>query len=152
VFICDRVPHRVELARRIGVDVAVRSSKELIEAVLDETRGRGADVVLEAAGDRETVNAALAMARPGGTVVQIGLPAEINMPVDLHIAMAKELRIQTLKRSNHCAEKAIRLMEAGAIPDLLITHRIPLEQTPDAFEMLANYRDGVGKIVIEIAR
>jgi threonine dehydrogenase-like Zn-dependent dehydrogenase len=31
-----------------------------------------------------------------------------------------------------------------------VTHCLPLEKTPDAFEILAAYADGVGKVIIEI--
>jgi threonine dehydrogenase-like Zn-dependent dehydrogenase len=55
-----------------------------------------------------------------------------------------------VKRSNHNARAAIELLESGRISGKLITHRLPLEQTPAAFETLAHYADGVGKVVIEI--
>ena len=149
VIICDPVEHRIGLARRMGATLAV-SSTRFIDAVADETSGRGADIVLEAAGTANSINAAFTVARPSATVVQIAITSEIEVPLELHIAMAKELAIQTIKRSNHCAAKAIRLIQSGIFPDALITHALPLECTPAAFEMLAGYRDGVGKIVIEI--
>ena len=64
--------------------------------------------------------------------------------------MAKELNIQTVKRSNHNAHGALELMESGRIGDQIVTHRLPLEKTPEAFEILAEYAGGVGKVVIEI--
>ena len=39
---------------------------------------------------------------------------------------------------------------AGRIPTTLLTHSLPLEQTPKAFEMLTHYTDGVGKAVISV--
>ena len=48
-------------------------------------------------------------------------------------------------------DTAIGLLAAGRVPDALVTHRIPLERTPEAFETLAGYADGVGKVIIEIA-
>jgi hypothetical protein len=30
-----------------------------------------------------------------------------------------------------------------------VTHRVSLEQAPEAFQMLAEYRDGVGKLAVE---
>ena len=64
--------------------------------------------------------------------------------------MAKELNIQTVKRSNHNAHGAIELMESGRIGERMVTHRWPLDKTPEAFELLAGYADNVGKVVIEI--
>ena len=150
VFICDRVQHRLNRALKMGAHVASNTHASFVEAIMDDTRGRGADVVLEAAGTAETINTALRVARPTGMVVLIGLSSQLEIPVDIHLAMAKELRLQTLKRSNHCAEKAIRLLETGIIPDEIITHCMPLAQTPKAFDMAVTCEDGAGKIVIEI--
>ncbi len=152
VFIADRLAYRLKLAMNMGADVAIdTTAQSLVETVMDATGGRGADVVLEAAGSAETVNAAIRMARAGGTVMLIGILSELYPKIDIHTAMMKELRLQTLKRSNHRAEEAVRLMAAGRIPVSLITHSLPLEATPRAFEMLANYTDGVGKAIIEIS-
>jgi L-iditol 2-dehydrogenase len=148
VFIADRLPYRLKLAMTMGADVAIdTTAQKLVETVLDATRGRGADVVLEAAGSPETVNAAIRMAAMGGTVVQIGILSELHPKIDIHTAMAKELRLQTIKRSNHRAQEALKLLDR--IPHTLITHSLPLEQTPQAFEMLTHYTGGVGKAVIE---
>ena len=118
---------------------------------MDETRGRGVDTVFDAAAALETINTSIAIARLGGQVVLIGIPSERNMHIDIHTAMAKELNIQTVKRSNHNAHGAIGLMESGRIGDQIVTHRLPLEKTPEAFEMLSDYAGGIGKVVIEIA-
>ena len=87
------------------------------------------------------------MAAMGGTVMLIGILSELNPNIDIHTAMAKELKLQTIKRSNHRAQEALKLL--GRIPTTLLTHSLPLEQTPQAFEMLTHYSDGVGKAVIE---
>ena len=98
----------------------------------------------------ETINTCMQIARLSGRVVLIGIPSELSFPVDIHTAMAKELNIQTIKRSNHNGHAAIQLMQSGRIPESLVTHLLPLEQTPAAFEKIAAYADGVGKVVIEI--
>ncbi len=149
VFIADRLAYRLKLALGMGADCAIdTTSQSLIEAVMDSTKGRGVDVVLEAAGSAEMVNAAIRMARLGGTVLMIGILSELYPKIDIHTAMMKELRLQTLKRSNHRAGDALKLL--SRISTSLITHRLPLESTPRAFEMLTHYRDGVGKAVIEL--
>jgi L-iditol 2-dehydrogenase len=149
IFIADKVPHRLQLARDMGFDCALEIGR-FQQAVLDETRGRGVDVVFDAAAALETINMSIAIARLGGRVVLIGIPSEQELNLDIHMAMAKELNIQTVKRSNHNAHGAIELMQSGRIGEQIVTHRLPLEQTPQAFELLAGYADNVGKVVIEI--
>ncbi|MCP5113789.1 MAG: alcohol dehydrogenase catalytic domain-containing protein [bacterium] len=151
VFIADKVRHRLELARVMGADVAIHMPSEPVrDVVMDETRGRGVDVAMEAAGSMETLNAAIGLARPGGQVVSIGITSELDWKIDLETLMANELRLQTIKRSNHQSRPAIEILKSGCVPEALITHRLPLEQTPAAFEMLTDYSDGVGKVVIEV--
>ena len=151
VFIADKVPHRLAIAREMGADVCVDTRSELFyEAVMDHTRGRGVDVVFDAAAAAETIQMAIQVARPGGKMVLIGIPSTHDMRVDLLTAMSKEISIQTIKRSNRNAHAAVELLSFGRISEKLITHLLPLERTPAAFEMLASYADGVGKVVIEI--
>lgn|SRR5579862_756865 len=151
VFIADRLPYRLKMALTMGADVAVDTTvQSLVETVLDATNGRGVDVVLEAAGSVETVNAAIRMARMAGTVMLIGILTELFPKIDIHAAMAKELDLKTLKRSNHRAQEALNLLSGGRISTSLITHTLPLCETPKAFQMLTDYTDGVGKAVIEI--
>ncbi|HSB14856.1 MAG TPA: alcohol dehydrogenase catalytic domain-containing protein [Bryobacteraceae bacterium] len=151
VIAADKVEHRLPLAKRMGADVTVLMPREsLRDAVMDHTRGRGVDVVLDAAGATETINAGIGIARRAGVFTLVGLPDEMQLDVDLHTAMAKELRLQMMRRSCHNSHRAIDLLAAGRIPDALVTHRPGLEQTPAAFAMLDEYAGGVGKVVVEI--
>jgi 2-desacetyl-2-hydroxyethyl bacteriochlorophyllide A dehydrogenase len=153
VMAVDRVAHRLQHAKESGADevlLAGSLKSGVGEAILEWTNGRGADVVLDAAGAPETIDAGFVCARPGGQFVLIGIPSEKLFAVDLHTAMMKELRIQTIKRSNHRGAQAIELIKAGRIPERLITHRYPLQRTGEAFELLAGYGDGVGKILVEV--
>lgn len=152
VIVADRVAHRLQLARELGASCVIQNpAQPIAESILDATRGRGADVVFDAAGSLETINEGIAATRPAGQLVLIGIPSERVLAVDLHTAMANEIRILTIKRSNHKGREAMALLAAGRIPAGIITHRLPLERTPDAFEMVANYRDQVGKAIIEVA-
>lgn len=152
VFVADKLPHRLEIAKCMGVaDVTVNVTNEsVVEAVMDHTRGRGVDIALDAVGAPESINNAIAVARAGGRVVLIGIPGRMNLPIDILAALAKELNIQTIRRSNENTHAAIDVLEKGLISDRLVTHYIPLEKAPLGFETLANYGDGVGKIIIEI--
>ncbi|HEY3441641.1 MAG TPA: alcohol dehydrogenase catalytic domain-containing protein [Paludibaculum sp.] len=150
VLACDRVPHRLELARTMGADVAMDINQEdFLDAVMQKTRGRGVDVAFDAAGAPQTINLGIKCVRSGGRFVLIGIPEPMNFEVDLHTAMAKELNIQTLKRSNHKGQAAGRLLETGRIPTALITHTIPLGQAQQGFELLHSYSGGVGKLIFD---
>jgi len=151
VFIADKLSYRLKIAQQMGADVTIDTTTDkLLDTIFDATHGRGVDKTIECAGASETVNASIRMTRPGGTVMLIGLLSELYPKIDIHSAMLKELRIQTLKRSNHRAQEALDIMSTGCIPTALLTHTLPLDETPKAFEMMTNYTDGVGKVVVEI--
>lgn len=150
VLACDRVPHRVELARAMGADAAINLAQEdFHDAVMTWTKGRGADIVFDAAGAPETINLGIRCARAGARFVLIGIPVPLEFNVDLHTAMDKELNIQVMKRSNHKGRAAAELLSSGAIPTGLITHALPLAKAQEGFEMAHDYRDGVGKLLFD---
>ena len=148
VLITDKLPHRVQMAQALVATAAVPVS-QFRELILDKTRGRGVDIAIEAAGSAESINADLAILTLGGTFVIIGIPNQVPVGIDLFSAMTKEIRIQTLKRSNHQSKPAIALLASGAIPEAIVTHRVAVDQAPAAFQTLAEYGDGIGKLAIE---
>ena len=153
VFVADRLPHRLRFAADAGAEATIDiNGQSAVEAVMDHTRGRGVDLVFDCAAAPDTLNTAVGMARRGGRVVLIGLPsAAAPIRFDLLAAMAKELEIQTIRRSNCNAHAAIALLMAGRIPLSFVTHHFPLEETPRAFATATAYADGIGKAIIEIS-
>ncbi len=150
ILAADRVPHRVELAKAMGADAAINLAQEdFYDAVMTWTKGRGADIVFDAAGAPETINLGIRCARAGARFVLIGIPVPLEFNVDLHTAMDKELNLQIMKRSNHKGRAAAELLSSGAIPTGLITHALPLAKAQEGFEMAHDYRDGVGKLLFD---
>ncbi len=77
VIVADLSPARLAQSSVFGADIAVQGDLEgnaIREAVMDATAGRGAHIVIEAVGRRETIQHAIEIARPMGTVVFFGLP------------------------------------------------------------------------------
>jgi threonine dehydrogenase-like Zn-dependent dehydrogenase len=72
----DIVQGRLELARACGVDLTLDaralSQEEVARAVREVTAGIGADVAIDCSGHHRTFAQALALARPGGTVIEAG--------------------------------------------------------------------------------
>jgi threonine dehydrogenase-like Zn-dependent dehydrogenase len=78
VIVIDRLENRLQLAKQFGADYVINvaeltSAEDRIAAVMECTRGRGADVVLELVGLETLLPEGIAMLRPGGTFVDIGL-------------------------------------------------------------------------------
>jgi alcohol dehydrogenase len=77
VVASDPVPACRERAVRFGATHALATT-ELVAGVRDLTHGRGADLVLELAGGAQSVQAGLALARTGGTIVLAGTVAPVG--------------------------------------------------------------------------
>lgn len=84
VIVSDMSDSRLALARDYGADVTVNASTGSIsEAVADETRGRGADYVVEAVGRSETFLSSVDLARLDGEMMWFGLPST-DEPIKMH--------------------------------------------------------------------
>ena len=98
--------------------------------------GRGADVVIEAAGTEQAWFDAEELVRPGGTVVMFGgLPREARPPIDAYRLHYEEL---TIRGSFHHrpadVRAALAFLASGAYPwASLITHRVLLDDLPALF-------------------
>jgi L-iditol 2-dehydrogenase len=98
--------------------------------------GRGADVVLEAAGTEQAWADAVQLARPGGTVVLFGgLPREARPQVDAFRLHYEEL---TLRGSFHHTPASVRaalaFLASGAYPwERLVSHHVSLAGLPALF-------------------
>ena len=70
----DTNERRLKVAHSLGAEPVLNPARgDLVAAVREFTRGRGADVVVDAVGASATRRAAVAASRPGGEVVWIGL-------------------------------------------------------------------------------
>jgi L-iditol 2-dehydrogenase len=99
--------------------------------------GRGADVVIEAAGTEHAWSDAVTLVRPGGTVVMFGgLPRDTRPPIDAYRVHYEEL---TVRGSFHHTPQTVRaalvFLASGAYPwGRLVTHRVSLDALPALFE------------------
>ena len=150
IVAADRIEHRLDRARKLGADVTVNVDQDSpVDAVMDLT-GCGAHVVIDAAGKSESINNALACLRPGGRMVLVGIPSESAVPVNLWTALDREARIHVQKRSNGNDHEALELLKRGLVrSEDIISHRFSIEHGQEAFETMADYREGVIKPLIE---
>ena len=98
--------------------------------------GRGADVVIEAAGSEQAWFDAEELVRPGGTVVMFGgLPRAARPPIDAFRLHYEELTIRgSFHHTPATVRAALAFLSSGAYPwDRLVTHRVSLSELPSLF-------------------
>jgi L-iditol 2-dehydrogenase len=112
----------------------------------------GVDFVFECAGQQETVNHAVELLKPGGTMLIIGIPETDRISFPIHTLRRKELTIKNVRRQNQCMAPAIEMVASGKVNiNPMTTHRFPLAETKAAFDLVAGYRDGVIKALIQVS-
>ena len=156
-----RTQDKLDQARALGLDHAVLAARELDPAALasDITDSAGAvDVVLELVGGDYLVTD-LAVAGPRARIVLVGMMAGTRTQVDLGAMLMKRIRVfGTTLRGRPVDEKGaataaftrdvVPLLASGEVQPV-IARRLPLEQGPDAYELLAS--DAVfGGIVLDL--
>jgi 2-desacetyl-2-hydroxyethyl bacteriochlorophyllide A dehydrogenase len=134
---------KLQMARRLGCDVAVNAATEdPVQIIRDLTQGRGADVVVEAAGSEASMNQATAMLKHNGI---LALYSWITQPVRLNIGRWHDdgMAIRTTCLVHHTEEErfiwtpwALRPVIQGLV-DIrpLLTHTFPLDTIAEAFRV-----------------
>jgi L-iditol 2-dehydrogenase len=148
VLVGDIDATRLRLAKDLGATDILSAETEMTAQVLQLTHGVGVDVVVEAVGRNETVSAAIASARKGGTVTLVGnISPEVTLP--LQKVVTRQIRLQGSCASAGEYPKAIALMAAGAIRvQPLISAVAPLEEGPRWFERLYAHEPSLMKVVL----
>ncbi len=151
VMVSELLPERLALAEALGADVLVNPSEADLLAVVEETFGaQRADVVIECVGVGATVRDAISVARKGTRIVIAGV-FEQDASVSMGLVQDHELElIGTLMYLNDDFPTAIRLLAEGrAQAEPLVSHRFPLEQAAEAFEV-ADKRNGALKVLLDV--
>ncbi|MBX3210531.1 MAG: glutathione-dependent formaldehyde dehydrogenase [Labilithrix sp.] len=172
VIAVDYLDYRLEFARRYsGVETVNFREVDAVAHLRKITGGRGADVCIDAvgceakgslaqtifgvkaklmAGSSTAINWSIASVRKGGNVVLIGAYGPPFNAVDIGTAMNKGLTIR-MNQAN-CKRYMPHLLEhirEGRIDaEGIITHRVPLEDAAEAYELFDRRRDDCIKCVL----
>lgn len=104
------------------------------------------DLCFEASGSAMALRGALPCMRPGGTVVQLGMGGDFDLPVNALIT--REIRLLGSFRFHEEFAQAVALLDRGGIDVTpLISRSMPLNEAKAAFG-IAGQRDKVLKVQI----
>lgn len=177
VVAIDRVPERLAMARTYGKAETINFDEEdVYERLQQMTKGRGPDRCIDAVGceahgtggidavvdkakaavnlttDRaHALRQAIYCCRKGGTVsvpgAYVGAPDKLPMGAFMNKAL-------TMKAGQTHMQRYLRPLlakiEKGEIdPSFVITHRIKLDDAPEAYKTFRDKKDGCIKVVIK---
>lgn len=135
VIAVDGIDARRDVAASLGAEAV--APEAAADAVGTATAGRGADVVIEAAGAKPALDAAFSLVRGRGTICVVGAHFEPDYPLQAGRMFEGELTLRFAMGDPLSDRESLLAMIADErlAPSRLISHRFPLEQGPDAYEL-----------------
>lgn len=176
VFVVDKEPDRLELARRFGATAIDFSQQDVEETVMDATGGQGADCGVEAVGYQAhdasgeehpelVLDQLVGVVRATGSLGVVGVyvsddPGAATEPAkqgrygfQFGAAFEKALTIGTgqcpVKRYNR--ELRDLIIQGRANPGLIVSHELGLSEAPEAYERFDKREDGWTKVLLHPA-
>jgi len=142
--------YRLNLAKELGADVIINPLKEdVIARVLEETNGKGADVIGEFSGNKTAIEQAFKYLKAGGGLSLLGIP---NKDIDVDLAndiVFKGIEIYgVVGRRIYDTWYQVKELIDNELLDLdkVITHVMKMSEIDKAMEIMASGNSG--KIVL----
>lgn len=162
IYATDMDARRLALAKKLGAIEAFNPSPNRdregagdswINHIRRETRGDGVDVLLEMSGAPSAIDEGFKALRMGGTAALLGIPSRPpNFDLTNHVIFkgATVLGINGRRMWETWYQMENFLLSGRLQLDEILTHELPFEQFPKAFELMQS-GDGI-KIVLDLER
>jgi threonine dehydrogenase-like Zn-dependent dehydrogenase len=172
----SKVPERLQMARDGGAITIDMDTENVYDRLLDLTGGIGPDICIDAVGmeahgyytlesiyDKVKTNLFMETERPhalrqaieccrkAGTVSIPGVYGGVSDKIPIGAMMNKGLTIKTGQTHVHrYVPQLLDYVRQGRIdPSFVVTHRMPLSQAPEAYEIFRKKQDGCIKVVLD---
>lgn len=156
VIAIDISKKKLEIAKNIDVDITINAYNEnIVDRIMEETSGKGADTIIETAGSIETHKQALLASRKRGKIVHIGRAySDMVIPDEIYTKIfRRELNIYGSVNSNFSPydnewEVTVKYISTGKlVTKPLISHRLPMSEIPKTFEKMYKKEVYYNKII-----
>jgi 2-desacetyl-2-hydroxyethyl bacteriochlorophyllide A dehydrogenase len=137
VVAVDTVPERLKTAESLGATAVTPNEAE--DAIADLTEWRGADVVVDAAGNPAALTAIAGYVRMGGTVSIPSVYLQDSLELPWGNFWLKGVNFTMgVTHFNNSMDDVIALIRSGRLdPGQIISHRMPLSQADEAYRLFA---------------
>ena len=150
LFAIDYTPERLNKAKEFGAIPINPSSMDPEEQILNATKGRGADGIMEVVGSAAALRLAANLVRPGGTISSVGVHTEKQFPFSPVEAYDKNLTYRIGRcPARYYAEKLLKEEIVQRYPvESIITHRFSLADGAKAYDIFDRKIDNCVKAVL----
>jgi len=149
VVITDVNDYRLDLAMRLGADVALNVTKGNLNDVRKQLRMKeGFDVGLEISGNPDAFRGMIEAMCHGGKIAMLGIPAE-PMAVDWNKVIFNMLTIKGIygRKIYETWYKMSVMLECGLNIKPVVTHRFGADEFTKGFEVMQSGMSG--KVVLD---
>ncbi|PKK99218.1 MAG: L-threonine 3-dehydrogenase [Tenericutes bacterium HGW-Tenericutes-2] len=142
--------YRIKLAKELGAHVVINPLKEdVIKRVLEETDGKGVDVVTEFSGNKTAIEQSFKYIKPGGKMSLLGIvPSNIEIDLSNDVVFKGISIYGVVGRLMFKTWDQVTLMVQSNKLDLekIVTHTYPLDQMEEAMAVMISGNSG--KVVL----
>ncbi len=149
VVITDINDYRLELARKMGATVALNVGRESVEDSMKMLgMEEGFDVGMEMSGNPTAFRDMLKSMHHGGKIALLGIPST-DTSIDWNQVIFKGLVIKGIygREMFETWYKMSSMLQSGLVIDPIITHRFPMTDFQEAFDLMASGQSG--KVILE---
>ena len=149
VVITDVSPYRLDLARKVGVSLALDVRTESVAGAQELLRMKeGFDIGLEMSGKPEPLRDMIANMTHGGRIAVLGLPSE-DITIDMSRVVTHMLTIKGIygREMYETWYAMSAMLRSGLDISSVVTHRLPAEAWQEAFETARGGQ--CGKVVMD---
>lgn len=141
IIIMSRHPARQQLARRFGAtDIVAERGEEGVGAILEMTRGVGADSVLECVGTDAAVHQALGVTRRGGSMAFVGVPHGVQLSGAALFMSQLRMEGGPAPVRRFLPDLMARVLEGRMDPSPVFDLRLPLGEVAEGYRAMDERR------------
>jgi threonine dehydrogenase-like Zn-dependent dehydrogenase len=148
VVATDVMPSRLRTAASLGAET-LPAGEGLLPAVMEQTDGEGAPVVIEATGNTKAMEQTVDLVAAGGRIVILGLARQgdkVSFPaLDW---TRKEMTVLGSRASVNCFPESLQLLADGKITYPRVASEFSMWDAPGVFARLAREPESVHKAVL----
>ena len=151
VFATDIDDYRLKLAKKVGADVVFDAKDDIVKQIKNQNNGKLADFVILCAGAPSAVKQAIEAVEFGGTILWFAMtPPGVEVPVPFFDIWNKQIKMySTYAGAGDDITEAIDLLKNKKIDvNDMISHKLPMDKTPEGFKLVANAEESM-KVIIE---
>ena len=130
--------YRMDLAKKVGANLVLKSGDGLADEVMDATAGEGVDESLEFSGSEAAVQQAIKITRPAGGIHILGLfPRPLNLDISDFVTKGLSMYGIHGRLMYRTWMQMGGLLKSGNVNlKPILTHRFPLDDYNEAMEVM----------------